>query len=65
MTTLRQFRLEDTLRFNLINLDVLTETYNGSFQQRSADLYYWYDMRHASLRLILTKLSLSVQDNFI
>ena len=29
MTTLRQFCLDDLLRFNNINLDVLTETYNG------------------------------------
>ena len=29
MTTLRQFCLNDLLRFNNINLDVLTETYNG------------------------------------
>ena len=29
MTTLRQFCLDDCLRFNNINLDVLTETYNG------------------------------------
>lgn len=31
MTTLRQFRIEDILKFNNINLDVLTETYNGAF----------------------------------
>ncbi|EEC46969.1 predicted protein [Phaeodactylum tricornutum CCAP 1055/1] len=31
MTTLRQFQLNDLLKFNQINLDVLTETYNGSF----------------------------------
>lgn len=31
MTTLRQFCLDDLLKFNQINLDVLTETYNGSF----------------------------------
>jgi len=31
MTTLRQFRLDDVLKFNQINLDVLTETFNGSF----------------------------------
>lgn len=31
MTTLRQFCLDDLLRFNPINLDILTETYNGSF----------------------------------
>mmetsp|Transcript_11473 Transcript_11473/g.21866 ORF Transcript_11473/g.21866 Transcript_11473/m.21866 type:complete len:176 (+) Transcript_11473:13-540(+) len=31
MTTLRQFCLNDLLRFNNINLDVLTETYNGAF----------------------------------
>ncbi|GKY98492.1 N-acetyltransferase 5 [Mayamaea pseudoterrestris] len=31
MTTLRQFRIEDCLKFNQVNLDVLTETYNGSF----------------------------------
>jgi N-terminal acetyltransferase B complex catalytic subunit len=31
MTTLRQFCLDDLLRFNNINLDVLTETYNGAF----------------------------------
>jgi hypothetical protein len=30
MTTLRQFRLDDLLKFNQINLDVLTETYNGT-----------------------------------
>lgn len=30
MTTLRQFRMTDLLRFNSINLDVLTETYNGT-----------------------------------
>jgi hypothetical protein len=29
MTTLRQFCLDDLLKFNQINLDVLTETYNG------------------------------------
>jgi hypothetical protein len=32
MTTLRQFCLEDLLTFNSINLDVLTETYNGAFK---------------------------------
>ena len=31
MTTLRQFCLNDLLTFNSINLDVLTETYNGAF----------------------------------
>mmetsp|Transcript_21919 Transcript_21919/g.60938 ORF Transcript_21919/g.60938 Transcript_21919/m.60938 type:complete len:114 (+) Transcript_21919:73-414(+) len=31
MTTLRQFKMDDLLKFNNINLDVLTETYNGSF----------------------------------
>jgi N-terminal acetyltransferase B complex catalytic subunit len=31
MTTLRPFQLNDLLKFNHINLDVLTETYNGSF----------------------------------
>ena len=31
MTTLRQFRLDDLLKFNNINLDVLTETYNMTF----------------------------------
>lgn len=34
MTTLRQFRLEDLLTFNSINLDVLTETYNGEYAAR-------------------------------
>jgi len=32
MTTLRQLCLDDLLKFNLINLDVLTETYNGTDQ---------------------------------
>ena len=31
MTTIRQFRLDDLLKFNNINLDVLTETYNMHF----------------------------------
>eukprot|EP00525_Craspedostauros_australis_P010284 CAMPEP_0198133200 /NCGR_PEP_ID=MMETSP1442-20131203/59441_1 /TAXON_ID= /ORGANISM="Craspedostauros australis, Strain CCMP3328" /LENGTH=175 /DNA_ID=CAMNT_0043794311 /DNA_START=573 /DNA_END=1097 /DNA_ORIENTATION=+ len=31
MTTLRQFAMEDLLKFNNINLDVLTETYNMGF----------------------------------
>jgi N-terminal acetyltransferase B complex catalytic subunit len=31
MTTLRQFTMNDLLKFNNINLDVLTETYNMSF----------------------------------
>ena len=31
MTTLREFRMDDLLKFNHINLDVLTETYNGAF----------------------------------
>jgi N-terminal acetyltransferase B complex catalytic subunit len=33
MTTIRQFQLNDLLKFNNVNLDVLTETYNGSFYQ--------------------------------
>jgi len=35
MTTTRAFRLDDLFKFNNINLDVLTETYNTSF-------YYTY-----------------------
>ena len=35
MTTTRAFRCEDLFRFNNINLDALTETYNVSF-------YYMY-----------------------
>jgi hypothetical protein len=31
MTTLRPFKMEDLFKFNNINLDVLTETYNMSF----------------------------------
>jgi N-terminal acetyltransferase B complex catalytic subunit len=31
MTSIRQFTLFDLLKFNNVNLDVLTETYNGSF----------------------------------
>lgn len=31
MTTIRRFRTDDLLRFNNINLDVLTETYNMNF----------------------------------
>jgi N-terminal acetyltransferase B complex catalytic subunit len=31
MTTLRQFTLDDLLKFNNVNLDVLTETYNMPF----------------------------------
>eukprot|EP01086_Lenisia_limosa_P001278 TRINITY_DN12358_c0_g1_i1.p1 TRINITY_DN12358_c0_g1~~TRINITY_DN12358_c0_g1_i1.p1 ORF type:complete len:175 (-),score=11.83 TRINITY_DN12358_c0_g1_i1:67-591(-) len=31
MTSLRRFRLDDLLRFNTVNLDVLTETYNPAF----------------------------------
>lgn len=31
MTTLRQFTMDDLLKFNNVNLDVLTETYNMSF----------------------------------
>jgi N12 class adenine-specific DNA methylase len=31
MTTLRQFKMDDLLKFNNVNLDVLTETYNMSF----------------------------------
>jgi hypothetical protein len=31
MTTLRPFRMEDLFKFNNINLDVLTETYNMPF----------------------------------
>jgi hypothetical protein len=31
MTTLRQFTMDDLLKFNNINLDVLTETYNMAF----------------------------------
>ncbi|KAJ1455693.1 acyl-CoA N-acyltransferase [Pelagophyceae sp. CCMP2097] len=31
MTTTRQFRFDDLFRFNNINLDNLTETYNSSF----------------------------------
>ena len=31
MTTIRQFKLDDLLVFNNVNLDVLTETYNLSF----------------------------------
>mmetsp|Transcript_21503 Transcript_21503/g.61391 ORF Transcript_21503/g.61391 Transcript_21503/m.61391 type:complete len:176 (-) Transcript_21503:226-753(-) len=31
MTTLRQFTMDDLFKFNNINLDVLTETYNMSF----------------------------------
>ena len=31
MTTLRQFTMDDLLKFNNINLDVLTETYNMPF----------------------------------
>lgn len=31
MTTIRQFKLDDLLTFNNVNLDILTETYNFSF----------------------------------
>jgi N-terminal acetyltransferase B complex catalytic subunit len=31
MTTLRQFKIDDLLKFNNVNLDVLTETYYMSF----------------------------------
>jgi hypothetical protein len=31
MSTTRQFKCEDLLRFNGVNLDVLTETYNMAF----------------------------------
>jgi uncharacterized membrane-anchored protein YitT (DUF2179 family) len=31
MTTLRRFTMDDLLKFNNINLDVLTETYNMPF----------------------------------
>eukprot|EP00542_Grammatophora_oceanica_P014717 CAMPEP_0194028016 /NCGR_PEP_ID=MMETSP0009_2-20130614/2042_1 /TAXON_ID=210454 /ORGANISM="Grammatophora oceanica, Strain CCMP 410" /LENGTH=175 /DNA_ID=CAMNT_0038667247 /DNA_START=106 /DNA_END=630 /DNA_ORIENTATION=+ len=31
MTTLRQFKMDDLLKFNNINMDVLTETYNMAF----------------------------------
>ena len=31
MTTLRQFQMNDLFRFNNVNLDVLTETYNQNF----------------------------------
>ena len=31
MTTLRRFRCEDLFRFNHVNLDHLTETYNLQF----------------------------------
>ena len=31
MTTLRQFTMNDLLKFNNVNLDVLTETYNMAF----------------------------------
>ncbi len=31
MTTLRQFTMDDLLKFNNVNLDVLTETYNMAF----------------------------------
>lgn len=31
MTTLRQFKMDDLLKFNNVNLDVLTETYNMPF----------------------------------
>ncbi len=34
MTSLRQFCLDDLLRFNAINLDVLTETYNGTCETK-------------------------------
>jgi hypothetical protein len=31
MTTLREFTMDDLLKFNNVNLDVLTETYNMPF----------------------------------
>lgn len=31
MTSIRQFKLDDLLTFNKVNLDILTETYNFSF----------------------------------
>ncbi len=31
MTTLRQFRCDDLFKFNNVNLDPLTETYNLAF----------------------------------
>lgn len=31
MTTTRRFRADDLFRFNNVNLDVLTETYNNAF----------------------------------
>lgn len=31
MTTLREFTMNDLLKFNNVNLDVLTETYNMPF----------------------------------
>ena len=31
ITTLRQFRINDLFRFNIVNLDILTETNNQNF----------------------------------
>jgi hypothetical protein len=42
MTTLRQFRLDDLFRFNNINLDVLTETYNGKALPVDLVLIQWF-----------------------
>lgn len=39
MTTLRQFCMDDLLKFNNVNLDVLTETYNLSFYMHY--MYQW------------------------
>lgn len=41
MTTLREFRLDDLLRFNNINFDVLTETYNGTIDVRWNARWDW------------------------
>lgn len=40
MTTLREFAMDDLLKFNNINLDVLTETYNMPFVSRTLLRYF-------------------------
>jgi hypothetical protein len=39
MTTLREFTMDDLLKFNNVNLDVLTETYNMPFVSSLSDLF--------------------------
>ena len=39
MTSIREFTMNDLLRFNNINLDVLTETYNMPFYMSYMSLW--------------------------